>query len=608
MAARDASFDLAAALAKPGFTPAQKDAPALVDLMVRGDDNVAQRAGVALAGLGDIGRRAIEAAASQLRDDEAAERAALGPDAPAPERDNSGPIPTALDASFDDRSTQRIKMTGRFPIRGEKAARALLDDKAETQRIPMLGRIAVRARLVTALGLLAKRGDFVARATLLDLLADPEVRVRRAAIVALGKLGGEDSRAALVSRWDAIDVAPDERRSLAEALGKLGGPEVLSRLQTFDASSDRELARRRDRAVLMADRDARRDEPSDVATDVAPPASVSPVTMRLSTKAGLAPLLADELRALGFTAKAVRPTQREDETTDSTIETALSGPLGSLYASRLWMTAGFRVPLPAGDLAAAITEAMTSMRVRDLLAAWTRGPIRWRLGFADGHKRSVVWRVARDVTAGAPELINDPTATTWDVLVGDGALDIVPRRAVDPRFTYRTADVPAASHPTVAAALAYVAAPRVGERVWDPFVGSGSELVECARRANAALDLVGSDLDDAALEASRTNLAAAGLTASIERGDATSFAPGTCQLVITNPPLGGRIRGDAPGLLELTLPNVVRVLAPGGRLVWITPATRRTSPVAESLGLRRSVQLAVDLGGVRGHLERWDRR
>ena len=34
---------------------------------------------------------------------------------------------------------------------------------------------------------------------------------------------------------------------------------------------------------------------------------------------------------------------------------------------------------------------------------------------------------------------------------------------------------------------------------------------------------------------------------------------------------------------------------------------RKTSPAAEAQGLRRSRSLAVDLGGVRGHLERWDK-
>ena len=78
-------------------------------------------------------------------------------------------------------------------------------------------------------------------------------------------------------------------------------------------------------------------------------------------------------------------------------------------------------------------------------------------------------------------------------------------------------------------------------------------------------------------------------------------------LIITNPPLGSRVQLDAAALLESALPHLAGRLAPGGRLVWITPAPRRTGPVAERLGLRRARELPVDLGGVRGQLERWER-
>ena len=84
-------------------------------------------------------------------------------------------------------------------------------------------------------------------------------------------------------------------------------------------------------------------------------------------------------------------------------------------------------------------------RTGALLVAWTRGPIRWRLDFATGHRRAVVWKVAHTIAALAPELVNDPTETTWDVVLvedDDRALELVPRRAHDPRFTWRRADVP----------------------------------------------------------------------------------------------------------------------------------------------------------------------
>src|SRR5919202_878571 len=44
-----------------GFTPSLRDAPALVELSVAGDEPVATRAGVVLARLGEAGRAALEA-------------------------------------------------------------------------------------------------------------------------------------------------------------------------------------------------------------------------------------------------------------------------------------------------------------------------------------------------------------------------------------------------------------------------------------------------------------------------------------------------------------------------------------------------------------------
>jgi len=402
-------------------------------------------------------------------------------------------------------------------------------------------------------------------------------------------------------------VASDasERRALVEALGKIGGDDALAALRALDPAGDAELARRRDRALLMLDRDARRGDESEIVIDVPPPA---PVLVRLHCRPALAPLLADSLpgaRAVG----------------DAAVEIMLDRPWSALYASRLWSTAGIRVPL-ASDDPRAIVDALVA--ARPLLRAWTRGAIRWRLGFAHGHKRAIVWRVAKDVAAAAPELVNDPTATTWDVLVdlAAPALELVPRRVPlpaqsgqregsfggfgDPRFTYRVADVPSASQPSVAAALAYVAGARANDRAWDPFCGSGVELVERARLGPYRA-LAGSDLSDDALAAARANLDAARVAAQLVRADARTHDPGEVELIITNPPLGSRLRGDAPALLCDALPNLVRRLARGGRLVWITPAPKRTSPVAERLGLRRALALPVDLGGVRGQLERWDR-
>ncbi|HEY0190595.1 MAG TPA: methyltransferase, partial [Kofleriaceae bacterium] len=120
--------------------------------------------------------------------------------------------------------------------------------------------------------------------------------------------------------------------------------------------------------------------------------------------------------------------------------------------------------------------------------------------------------------------------------------------------------------------------------------------------------LIGTDVDPDALAAARANLAAAGVPAALDLGDARSVTRGPVDLIITNPPLGSRVQLDAAALLAAALPNLVRALAAQGSLIWISPAPRRTSPVLAQLGLVCRRAFAVDLGGVRGQLERWDRR
>ena len=187
------------------------------------------------------------------------------------------------------------------------------------------------------------------------------------------------------------------------------------------------------------------------------------------------------------------------------------------------------------------------------------------------------------------------------------ALELVPRRAPDPRFAWRVAEIPAASHPTCRGGARVRRRARAGDRVWDPFCGSGAELdrTHAARRHRARCSAPISTTRRSPPRA--RNLAAANVTATLVVPTRARTLPGTVDLIITNPPLGSRVQIDAAALLVAALPNFARALAPGGRLVWITPATRKTSPVAEQLGLRRTRSLAVDLGGVRGHLERWER-
>lgn len=698
---RDPTFDLAAALAQPGFTPGARDVDALLALLEGEDDALVKRATRGLVALRHVAREAL---VKRLRG------------APEPQ---------------------------------------------------------LATRMIAALGALARTGDAEATRALLPLVTAPSERWRRAAVVALGKLGGDaargllpdaavdEARAVILARWDASGLEPPERRALTEAMGKLGGGAAVEKLEALETEGDAELARRRDRALVMSRRDSWRldavratagdslsgasasessnevlievrggessgwdgptdpdglalgapgrrgslhergdrsgergdqsgdrsgdqsedealrsghtldDDPEDSpfsinASDVDAEATVPESELVWHCRGGLGPLLAEELTALGH---------RIVERNADWVRTRFAGRLGEVHEARLWTQLGLVVPLGGGELAAAITEAICQPQVRKLLPRLTRGVVRWRLELASGGpRRAMVWQVVRDVAQRAPELINEPADTTWTIVVDEArrTLQLRPRRLADPRFTWRQIDLPSASHPTVAAAVAALGKPRVGERVWDPFTGSGSELIECAiaaagapsllrpssprpgadgkpagepggepagepggsneapRRSSraatqpgigapgptaaaprgaAVLDLLGTDLDGDALDAAARNASAAGVPVILERADARSYLPGdrpgTIDLIASNPPLGGRLRGDAGQLLCDALPGFAASLRRGGRMVWITPAPRRTSPVAEALGLVLERAFDVDLGGLRARLERW---
>jgi tRNA G10 N-methylase Trm11 len=208
--------------------------------------------------------------------------------------------------------------------------------------------------------------------------------------------------------------------------------------------------------------------------------------------------------------------------------------------------------------------------------------------------------------------VNDPTRSTWELLVSPGPqleIALVPRAIVDPRFTWRRADVPAASHPTLAAALARVGGVDAGDVVWDPFVGSGAELVERAL-LGPFQSLRGTDLDARALTAARENLDAARIDATLDEGDALTRTPPGVTLIITNPPMGRRASRTAglPDMLDRFLSHAASVLRPAGRLAWIAPWPERSRAIAVRAGLVLEWARKVDMGGFSAEMQRWSKR
>jgi 23S rRNA G2445 N2-methylase RlmL len=553
MRARPDDFDLARALGDRGFSPRAGDADALFELLAGEDRELARAASRALERLG---RAAGAAAATRLGE------------APPP---------------------------------------------------------SLRARLVELVGRLARRTPppdpeelAVLAPILLGAVEDSDPRTRRNAIVELGKLPGVASEDALLLRWGR-EGSPAHRRSIAASLGKTGGERALGLLSSLfspaspaataaaGAGPDPELARIAREGALRLGRTLGRGTASEIDPLAALP---DPAELSVRCRRGLEPSVLEEM------GPALSPRRAADG------RVAASLPAGACLAPLLALRTALRFGLelwprtPEIDPGKAVIGALSSERTRRLLRALTRGPIRYRLDWAGaGHRRGTTYRVAEAIALAVPELVNDPTASTWEVRVeerqGGVSVELFPRGFEDRRFAYRRRQLPASSHPTVAAALARTAGVRPGEVVWDPFAGAGTELVERALLGPVSA-LHGSDVDPAAIAAARANLEAAaelhGLAVrpTLAVADArVHVPPARVTLVLTNPPLGRR---SVPGpslarLLVDFIAHAAGLLAPGGRLVWISPLPRETALAARSAGLVLGQRRSVDMGGFSAELQ-----
>ncbi|HLU40661.1 MAG TPA: methyltransferase, partial [Planctomycetota bacterium] len=425
------------------------------------------------------------------------------------------------------------------------------------------------------------------------------------AAAALATLGaGPRAEAALLALLQR-SASARERAEVARAFGKVGREVALAALDAADPG-----AARRVRARLARERDPSGVDLDAVLSDLGVP------RVRLRVRAGFEEILAGEvaarwrgrgpLRVAGVEACAVVLAPRAPFA------------LRDLYALRCFDDVGFELGHASSPADAdAFAAAVTSPAGRRLLEACTRGTLRYRIEIAGGgHRRALVRALAGCCAQRWPELLNDPSRAPWTIEVRPrGArwvAEAVPHVAPDPRLRYRVADVPAASHPRLAACMARLAAPRAGDDVLDPCCGSGLELVECALLANVR-SLHGCDRSESALDAARRNVAAAGLRGvrvRLTHGDfrdlrAHGIAPRSFDVVLTNPPMGRRVRtASVTGVLVDLLAVAAVVLRPGGRLVFPSPI----EPPAAPAGLVLRSRHEVDFGGFPCRLSVYERR
>lgn len=493
-----------------------------------------------------------------------------------------------------------------------------------------------RAVLVRLLFRLSDTEDPAQRAELLRLLDDPDPRVGRQAVIAAGKLTahaaevGEHLRALWSRRPD-----PADRRALAEALGKLGDPHAAELLRDACAALSEESPLRGtiERALLMIERSRTAPLEGTSAVQLTGVALPADTLLALRCRAGLAALLRDELCTRGLLPREASLSLSEPEPGRAPsgelaqVTLRWSGPLEPLLSARIFCE--LALPLLSGppprdddERIEAALSALAEPRTQQLLQALgarPSEPLRCRIELCGaGPRRALVWRLAQALSVRCPLLLSDPKDSPWELRLAAAkgarlALELFPRKLADPRFAYRSASVPASSQPTLAAALARLVDAGPQDRVWDPFVGAGAELIEVALLGRCRR-LVGTDLEEAALAASRQNLAAAGVQAKLVQGDALSergpirdaIRGVTC--IVTNPPMGRRVqRGGVTDLLAAFVVRAAELLPPGGRLAWLDPQPRRHEPVLRSYGLRPLVLRNVDMNGFYAQLELWQK-
>lgn len=445
------------------------------------------------------------------------------------------------------------------------------------------------------------------RAWLTQLLRDPAEKIRRYAMAALPKIGAGASEEGKLLSLLQTAAGEREKKSVGAALEKIGGAATLAAVTAAPGLLPQ--TEQKVKASL-----ARAASPSTIRLDrvFAPPRGLR---IHLRCRKGLETIVRDEVRDYIARHGKFRLLEYRGECVALTPIAPFA--LADLFALRCFDTLGFglgvvRAPTPAQSIEP-LAEVITSPLSRRLLEAFTDGSLRYRLDYVGkGHQRSAVRLVANRAYARCPDILNDPREAPWAIdlhpIKGGCSVELRPKLTPDPRLYYRTDDVWAASHPPLAACLARVAGRMKDEIVWDPFCGSGLELIESALLGGVK-SIHGTDLDPAAIGIAQANFAAAKLpnvTARFTQGDFRDYARveglghQSVTLMITNPPMGRRIRvPNLHGLMGDVFRVAADVLKPGGRLVLVNPL--RTEPKDRALQLQS--RATIDLGGFDGQLE-----
>ncbi len=448
------------------------------------------------------------------------------------------------------------------------------------------------------------------RPWLQNLLRDPNEKIRRYAMAALPKIGaGRSEEAELLALLQTTEVER-EKKFLGQTLEKIGGAATLEVIKK-GAAGLHPQTEQKVKASL-----ARHESPSLVRMN-RQLSDFAGVRIQLRGRKGLEEIVREEVES----SRRTKGKFRVAEVSSGLVTLTPLAPftLADIYSLRCFGTVGFVLgSVPSSDEAKSIeawAAAITSPLSRRLLKTFTEGSIRYRLDFvSQGHQRGAVRLLTNRAYALCPEILNDPRRAPWIASIHPtqrgSIVELSPKLTPDPRFAYRQHDVPAASHPPLAACMARVAGPMANEIVWDPFCGSGLELVERSLLGGVRA-VFGTDLSAEAVDISQDNFTAANVK-SVEAKftccDFRDFAkiaglgPNTATLIITNPPMGKRVPiANLPQLFAELFSVAATVLKPGGRLVFANPF-QMESP---NPSLRLQSRQMVDFRGFDCYLEKY---
>jgi len=482
---------------------------------------------------------------------------------------------------------------------------ALFDRSTPKERMERVAVIRAVGVVFSASGTTKQKAEV--RSWLVRLLQDPSEKVRRYAMTALPKIGAGTGEEGVLLSLLRTTTVEREKKFLGQALDKIGGTATLSivgGVRGFLPQTEQKV-----KASV-----ARRERPSVIRMD----STLSDFTrlrIHLHCRKGLEEIVRDEVKE--YIAKHGKFRIVEVRSRLVAITPVAPFSLADIYTLRCFATVGFflgavRSSNPA-ESADALASMITSSLSRSVLATFTEGSIRYRLEFVSkGHQRGAVRLLANRAYAMCPDVLNDARSAPWSMDLhptGHGiSVELRPKLTPDPRFTYREDDIPGASHPPLAACMARLGGRVNNEIVWDPFCGSGLELIERALLGGVQ-SIYGTDLSPDAIAISRANFAAAKVKAVQSKFICCDFrdyakveglGPKSVTLIITNPPMGRRIRvPNMRGLFGDLFAVAAEVLKPGGRLVFANPL--RIEPLDPSLKLQ--YRQVIDLGGFDCRLE-----